>query len=94
MGINRPFLAAGSIFIMHFIIDFSRVYFEQYLFKKDDFVIIDKKQLFRSAMNGFRGNSELDKFMQKYFWKWIGVNITDQSLHMVSLILCVWIITN
>ncbi|MBC2695737.1 MAG: DUF3307 domain-containing protein [Desulfobacteraceae bacterium] len=72
--------AALYISIIHFIIDFSRVHVEGFLYDKKDFIILKRKDVI-SYLFGNR-NSESGTFMKRYLKRWIVINIADQGLHL------------
>lgn len=75
--------AALYISIIHFIIDFSRVRVEEFLYDKKDFTILKRKDVI-SYLAGNR-NAESGPFMKKYLKRWIAINIADQGLHLAVI---------
>jgi hypothetical protein len=84
-GIKGAVVAAGYIFVVHFMIDFVRVQTELRLFDPKCFIIINKRQVLEHMLRRYGKHKEFETFMKKYFWKWGAVNILDQTLHLVSI---------
>ena len=85
-GIKGTVVAAGYIFVVHFMIDFVRVQVEPHIFNSTDFVIVYKGQLINYVLGRRDDQRNLDRFIGKYFWKWLGMNFIDQSLHLASIV--------
>ena len=75
------------IFMVHFVIDYTRLYIEQIFINKDEFTIFKRKDFFLWLRG--KPNKQMNQFMKKYFPKWLALNILDQSLHMASILLFV-----
>jgi hypothetical protein len=90
-GIKETVVAVGYIFVVHFMIDFVRVQVEPHIFNSTDLVIVNKSQLINYVLGRKDDQSRLDRFMGKYFWKWLMLNASDQSLHLASIVIFVWV---
>ena len=75
------------IFVVHFVVDYTRPYIEQIFIKKDEFVIFERKDFFLWLRG--KPDEQMNQFMKKYFPKWLALNVLDQSLHMASILLFV-----
>ena len=91
-GIDGLFVAAGYIFVVHFGIDWFRIQIEPHFLNPKEFVVIDKRQFVKYLLHKKTQEGDIEVFMQKYFWTWLGVNITDQGLHLASMALFVWLV--
>lgn len=88
--LDQGYLAAVIIFCLHFTIDWSRVLLERQLIKPDDFVILERKKVVDWLLR--KESGETAKFMGKYFERWFVVNALDQTLHLISIFACAWLI--
>ena len=75
------------IFMVHFVIDYTRLYIEQIFIKKDEFVIFERKDFFLWLRG--KPDEQMNQFMKKYFPKWLALNILDQAVHIASILLFV-----
>ena len=75
------------IFVVHFVIDYTRLYIEQIFINKEEFVIFKRKDFFLWLRG--KPDEQMKKFMKKYFPKWLVLNILDQAFHMASILLFV-----
>jgi hypothetical protein len=91
-GIKGAVVAAVYIFTVHFMIDFVRVQVEPLFFNFSEPVIINKKQMVNYMLGKRGSHNNLDRFMNKYFWKWMMLNVSDQSLHIASIVTFVLLI--
>lgn len=84
-------LAALYIFVIHFVIDFSRPYVERVVISRDEFVVTSRKDI----LMWFWGKSDdrTSRFMRKFFPQWVFVNILDQGSHILSIIIFAWVVS-
>jgi hypothetical protein len=71
------------VLIAHFWIDFIRIKIENLLFDPADFQLLKRREVF-DYLRGHRGRA-IDRFMGKYFHRWILLNLADQSAHLLTL---------
>ncbi len=88
MDIDLNLLSGSFIFLSHFIIDLSRSYFEEKLIGSEDFKILHRKEVFLWLFH--RASFRTNDFMNKYFRKWLFINITDQCLHILAIVSFSW----
>ena len=78
--------ASIYIFLVHYLIDISRTYYEPIFIDKDDFHIFSRKDI-SSCLFGNFVNRETRSFLKKHFKVWLGINMMDQSLHCASILI-------
>lgn len=88
LDIDLKLLSGSFIFISHFIIDLSRSYFEEILIGSGDFKVLHRREVFLWLFH--RGSFRTNDFMNKYFKKWLFINITDQGMHMLVIAGFAW----
>lgn len=88
VSINIKLFASIYFFIVHSIIDSMRVVVEDTLIKNEDTIIIRRKDVFYWLIG--RSTLEMKEFMNKYFIKWILINVFDQVFHFLSIFLFVY----
>ena len=76
------------VFAAHFLIDFSRVFVERKIYPPEDIIIFSKKDVLRFALG--RAGDSVNDFFGKNMKTWMGMNLLDQSLHLVSMIVFVF----
>lgn len=89
-NLDQGYLAAVIIFCLHFTIDWSRVLLERRLIKPDDFLILERKKVVGWLLR--KESGETAHFMNKYFKRWFVVNALDQTLHLIAILTCAWLI--
>lgn len=77
-------LASLYIFVVHYLIDISRTYYEPALIAKQDFHIFSRKDLL-AWLTGRSVPDETQVFLKKHLRTWLGINLLDQSLHLISI---------
>ena len=85
LNLDNILMAASMVFLCHSLIDLVRPCYEKKLIPKSQFIIMKKTDIFRWLSKKGKG-SDVDQFMKNYFFKWVLVNICDQSLHLISLL--------
>lgn len=81
--------ASLYILLVHFLIDMSRTYFEQYFIDKKDVYIFSRKDIFKLFFQRSQ-NKAKRKFLQKYLRTWLGINVLDQALHGASILIFIF----
>jgi hypothetical protein len=77
---------AGYVMVAHFAIDCFRILIERVVFNRETIPIIKRKNVLASLK---AGEDSPDRFMQKYFKRWVLLNYSDQAIHVLTLALAV-----
>ena len=90
LDLQRRNFAALYIFVLHFVIDMARIRVESLIFKNKDFVIFTRKDILNLIFN--RNRKDVSKFFSKHLYQWLLLNLIDQSTHIASIIILVYIL--
>lgn len=83
--------AALYVGLLHFLIDFLRVYAERFIYVRKDFYIMKKKDALGYLFLG-KKDAQSAPFFKKYFMPWLCLTIADQGAHfgvILSLVVLV-----
>ena len=91
LKLDRVTYAMVYIFIIHFIIDLSRIYYEGLIIGSGKVLILKWEELVRWLIKK-EEEGHVGRFMEKNFVKWMVVNVLDQGMHFLSIAVIAYII--
>lgn len=93
LSLNNILMAASMVFFFHSLIDLIRPSYEKMLIPRSQFLIMRKKDIFRWLIKRGEG-SDVDQFMKNNFFRWVLINISDQLLHLISLLVISYLLNS